>query len=213
VRFGRSDQAAELEALIDGNTRALFCETVGNPAGNICDLEALAAVARRAQVPFIVDNTVPTPILVRRSISAPTSSCTRSPSSWVATARRSGAIVDSGKFPWTQHARRFPAFTEPTSPTTPHLYRALRREGVPRRGRSVFQRTMGAVLAPFNAFLLLQGIETVALRVERHVENGRRVAEFLRQDRASPRSATRAFPTTPTTRSRRSTWAAAPARS
>ena len=65
VKFGRTDQPAELESLIDGNTRGLFCETVGNPAGNICDLEALAAIAQRARIPLVVDNTVPTPILLR----------------------------------------------------------------------------------------------------------------------------------------------------
>jgi O-acetylhomoserine (thiol)-lyase len=184
VRFGRSDQAAELEALIDGNTRALFCETVGNPAGNICDLEALAAVARRAQVPFIVDNTVPTPILVR-PIDFGADIIVHSLTKFLGGhgTTLGGAIVDSGRFPWTQHAARFPAFTEPDESYHGLIYTEhYGAKAFLGRGRSVFQRTMGAVLAPFNAFLLLQGIETVALRVERHVENARRVAEFLRQD-------------------------------
>jgi hypothetical protein len=184
VRFGRSDQAAELEALIDGDTRALFCEPVGNPAGNICDLEALAAVARRAQVPFIVDNTVPTPILVRPiefGADIVVHSLTKFLGGHGTTL--GGAIVDSGRFPWTQHAARFPAFTEPDESYHGLIYTEhYGDKAFLGRARGVFQRTMGAVLSPFNAFLLLQGIETVALRVERHVENARRVAEFLRQD-------------------------------
>ena len=184
VRFAGSDQASELEALVDANTRALFCETVGNPAGNICDLEALAAVARGARVPFIVDNTVPTPVLVRPidfGADIVVHSLTKFLGGHGTTL--GGAIVDSGRFPWTQHAARYPAFTEPDASYHGLIYTDHYGEkAFLGRARSVFQRTMGAVLSPFNAFLLLQGIETVALRVERHVENARRVAEFLRAD-------------------------------
>jgi len=184
VRFAKSDRPQDMEALIDKNTRALFCETVGNPAGNICDVEALAAVAHRAGVPLIVDNTVPTPILIR-PIDYGADVVLHSLTKFMGGHGTSlgGIIVDSGKFPWEQHAERYPMFTKPDPSYhgliyTEH-YGAAAFVG---RCRSVYQRTMGAVLSPFNAFLLLQGIETVSLRVERHVENGRRVAEFLRDD-------------------------------
>ena len=185
VRFAKSDRPQDMETLIDKNTRALFCETVGNPAGNICDVEALAAVAHRAGVPLIVDNTVPTPILIR-PIDYGADVVLHSLTKFMGGHGTSlgGIIVDSGKFPWDQHAERYPMFTKPDPSYhglvyTEH-YGAAAFVG---RCRSVYQRTMGAVLSPFNAFLLLQGIETVSLRIERHVENGRRVAEFLRDDR------------------------------
>ena len=184
VKFGRSDDPAELESLIDGNTRALFCETVGNPAGNICDLEALAAIAQRARIPLVVDNTVPTPILMRPieyGADIVVHSLTKFLGGHGTTL--GGAIVDSGRFRWEQMGTRFPMFTEPDPSYHGLIYtKHYGDKAFIGRMRSVFQRTMGAVLSPFNAFLLLQGVETVALRVERHVENARRVAEFLRAD-------------------------------
>ena len=184
VRFGKSDQPAELAGLVDENTRALFCETVGNPAGNICDLEALASIAQRAGIPLIVDNTVPTPILIRPiefGADIIVHSLTKFMGGHGTTL--GGAIVDSGRFRWEKHAARYPMFTQPDASYHGLIYtQHYGPKAFLGRARSVFQRTMGAVLAPFNAFLLLQGIETVALRVERHVENGRRVAEFLRAD-------------------------------
>jgi O-acetylhomoserine (thiol)-lyase len=184
VRFGKSDQPAELEALIDGNTRALFCEMVGNPAGNICDLEALAAIAQRAKIPLIVDNTVPTPILIR-PIDFGADIIVHSLTKFLGGhgTTLGGAIVDSGKFRWEQHAGRYPMFTQPDPSYHGLVYtQHYGQKAFLGRMRSVFHRTLGAVLSPFNAFLLLQGIETVALRVERHVENARRVAQFLRAD-------------------------------
>ena len=184
VKFGRTDQPAELESLIDGNTRGLFCETVGNPAGNICDLEALAAIAQRARIPLVVDNTVPTPILMRPieyGADIVVHSLTKFLGGHGTTL--GGAVVDSGRFRWEQMGTRFPMFTEPDPSYHGLIYtKHYGDKAFIGRMRSVFQRTMGAVLSPFNAFLLLQGIETVALRVERHVENARRVAEFLRAD-------------------------------
>jgi O-acetylhomoserine (thiol)-lyase len=184
VRFGKSDSPAELEALIDGNTRALFCETVGNPAGNICDLEALAAIAQRANIPLVVDNTVPTPILIRPidyGADIVVHSLTKFLGGHGTTL--GGAVVDSGKFPWEEHGVRFPMFSQPDPSYHGLVYTEhYGQKAFLGRMRSVFQRAMGAVLSPFNAFLLLQGIETVALRVERHVENARRVADFLRAD-------------------------------
>jgi len=184
VKFGRSDSPEELASLIDGNTRALFCETVGNPAGNICDLEALAAIAQRARIPLVVDNTVPTPILMRPieyGADIVVHSLTKFLGGHGTTL--GGAVVDSGRFRWEQMGTRFPMFTEPDPSYHGLVYtKHYGDKAFVGRLRSVFQRTMGAVLSPFNAFLLMQGIETVALRVERHVENARRVAEFLRAD-------------------------------
>lgn len=184
-RLAKSDRPSELEALIDEDTRALFCESVGNPAGNICDLEALAAIARRARIPLVVDNTVATPVLLR-PIDYGADIVVHSLTKFFGGHGTSlgGAIVDSGRFPWTEHAERFPRFTKPDESYHGLVYTDhFGEKAFLGRARSVFQRTMGAVLSPFNAFLLLQGIETVSLRVERHVENARKVAEFLRDDR------------------------------
>jgi O-acetylhomoserine (thiol)-lyase len=184
VKFGRTDSPQELESLIDGNTRALFCETVGNPAGNICDLEALATVAQRAHIPLVVDNTVPTPILLRPieyGADIVVHSLTKFLGGHGTTL--GGAVIDSGRFRWEQGGNRYPMFTEPDPSYHGLIYtKHYGDKAFLGRMRSVFQRTMGAVLSPFNAFLLMQGVETVALRVERHVENARRVAEFLRAD-------------------------------
>ncbi len=182
VKFAKSDRAADMEALIDADTRALFCETVGNPAGNVCDLEALATVAHRHGIPLLVDNTVASPMLCRPAeygADIVVHSLTKFMGGHGTTL--GGIIVDIGKFSWNDHAERFPQFTQPDASYhglvyTEH-YGAAAFIG---RCRSVYQRTVGAVLSPMNAFLLMQGIETVALRVERHVENARRVAEYLR---------------------------------
>jgi O-acetylhomoserine (thiol)-lyase len=182
VRFAESDQPADIEKLIDYGTRAVFCETVGNPAGNICDIEALADVAHRHSIPLIVDNTVATPILLKPidyGADVVVHSLTKFMGGHGTTL--GGAIVDSGKFPWREHAKRFAMFCEPDPSYHGLVY--VDRFGPAAyvaRCRSLYQRTTGSVLAPLSAFLLLQGIETVALRIERHVENARRVAEFLR---------------------------------
>jgi len=184
TRFAASDRSNDIEALIDENTRAVFCETVGNPAGNICDVEALAVVAHRHGVPLIVDNTVATPILVRPidyGADVVVHSLTKFMGGHGTTL--GGAIVDSGRFPWGDHAQRFPMFSQPDASYHGLVYvDHFGKAAYVARARSVYQRTTGSVLAPLSAFLLLQGIETVALRVERHVENARRVAELLRAD-------------------------------
>ena len=184
VRFAEADSPAAIEKLIDENTRAVFCESVGNPAGNICDIEGIARVAHKQGVPLIVDNTVATPILLRPiefGADIVVHSLTKFMGGHGTTL--GGAIVDSGNFPWEQHAVRFPAFNEPDASYHGLIYTEHFGKGAYLgRCRSVYQRTTGAVLSPLSAFLLLQGIETVALRVERHVENGRKVAEFLRED-------------------------------
>ncbi|HEY5347123.1 MAG TPA: O-acetylhomoserine aminocarboxypropyltransferase/cysteine synthase family protein [Rhizomicrobium sp.] len=183
-RFAANDSAAAIEALIDENTRAVFCETVGNPAGNICDIEAIAAAAHRHGVPLIVDNTVATPILLRPieyGADIVVHSLTKFMGGHGTT--MGGIIVDSGKFPWAANAARFPQFNTPDESYHGMVYAERFGAGAfIARCRSVYQRTTGAVLAPLSAFLLLQGIETVALRVERHVANARKVAEFLRDD-------------------------------
>lgn len=183
ARFAETDCADAVEKLIDQNTRAVFCESIGNPAGNICDIEALANVAHRHGVPLIVDNTVATPILLKPidyGADIIVHSLTKFMGGHGTTL--GGIIVDSGRFPWRQHRQRFPMFNEPEPSYHGLIY--TERYGAAAyiaRCRSVCQRTTGSVLAPFSAFLLLQGIETLPLRIERHIENGKRVAEFLRQ--------------------------------
>jgi O-acetylhomoserine (thiol)-lyase len=182
VRFAAGDQPDDVEKLIDADTRAVFCETVGNPAGNICDIEALAEVAHRHEVPLIVDNTVATPILMKPidyGADIVVHSLTKFMGGHGTTL--GGAIVDSGRFPWKSYARRFPMFNDPDASYHGLVYTDhFGSAAYIARCRSIYQRTTGSVLAPFSAFLLLQGIETVALRVERHVENARHVAEFLK---------------------------------
>jgi O-acetylhomoserine (thiol)-lyase len=184
VRFAENDQPSAIEKLIDAQTRAIFCESVGNPAGNICDVEALAQVAHRHGVPLIVDNTVATPILLRPieyGADIVLHSLTKFMGGHGTT--MGGIIVDSGKFPWEQHAARFPMFTEPDASYHDLVYTThFGKAAYIARCRSVYQRAMGSVLAPLSAFLLLQGIETVAVRIDRHVENARRTAQFLRAD-------------------------------
>lgn len=182
VRFAESDQADAMEKLMDHQTRALYCETVGNPAGNICDIEALANVAHKHGVPLIVDNTVATPILLRPieyGADIVVHSLTKFMGGHGTT--MGGAIVDSGKFPWKEHADRFPMFSTPDPSYHGLVYTDHFKDAAYiGRCRSVYQRTTGAVLAPLSAFLLLQGIETLPLRIERHVENAESVAHFLR---------------------------------
>ncbi|MBV9677406.1 MAG: O-acetylhomoserine aminocarboxypropyltransferase/cysteine synthase [Acidobacteriaceae bacterium] len=181
VRFADSDQPGAIEKLIDGNTRGVFCESVGNPAGNICDIQALALIAHKHGIPLVVDNTVATPILLRPidyGADIVVHSLTKYMGGHGTTL--GGAIVDSGRFPWKEHARRFPMFSQP-DPSYHDLVYTEHFKSVAYIGRcrAVYQRTSGAVLSPLSAFLLLQGIETLPLRMERHVANGKAVAEFL----------------------------------
>jgi len=184
VRFAKSDHPDAIEKLIDDKTRAVFCESVGNPAGNICDIEGLAKIAHKHSVPLIIDNTVATPILLRPieyGADIVVHSLTKFLGGHGTTL--GGAIVDSGNFPWKQYAARFPMFSKPDPSYHDLIYTDhFGKAAYIGRCRSVYQRTTGAVLSPLSAFLLLQGIETVALRVERHVQNAKSVAEFLRND-------------------------------
>ncbi len=182
VRFAESDHPRAIEKLIDEKTRAIFCESVGNPAGNICDIEELARTAHKHGVPLIVDNTVATPILLRPieyGADIVLHSLTKFLGGHGTTL--GGAIVDSGNFPWKEHVSRFPMFSNPDPSYHDLVYTDhFGRAAYIGRCRSVYQRATGAVLSPLSAFLLLQGIETVALRVQRHTENAKSVAEFLR---------------------------------
>src|SRR5271169_799429 len=184
ARFAASDAAADIEALIDEQTRAVFCESVGNPAGNVCDIAAIAAAAHRHGVPLVVDNTVATPILLRpieHGADVVVHSLTKFMGGHGTV--MGGMVVDGGRFDWKANAARFPMFSEPDESYHGLVYvDRFGREAFVARSRSVYQRTTGAVLAPMSAFLLLQGIETVSLRIERHVENARSVAHFLRAD-------------------------------
>ncbi|MCP5412140.1 MAG: O-acetylhomoserine aminocarboxypropyltransferase/cysteine synthase [Alphaproteobacteria bacterium] len=183
-RFAADDSAEALAAAIDENTAAVFCESVGNPAGNICDLGAIADMAHAHGLPLIVDNTVATPVLLRPAEHG-ADIIVHSLTKFLGGHGNAmgGVVVDAGRFDWMAHAARFPQFTTPDASYHGLVY--AERFGATAflaRCRSVYQRATGAVLAPMSAFLLLQGIETVALRVERHVENARKVAEFLRAD-------------------------------
>jgi O-acetylhomoserine (thiol)-lyase len=188
VRFAEADTPAAIAAVIDRNTRGVFCESVGNPAGNICDIEALAHTAHAHGLPLIVDNTVATPILVKPidyGADIVVHSLTKYMGGHGTTL--GGIIVDSGNFPWKDNAQRFPMFNEPDKSYHGLVYADhFGPAAYIARCRSVFLRTMGSVLPALSAFLILQGIETIALRVERHVQNARKVAEFLRDD---PRAA------------------------
>jgi len=181
-RFAKSDRPEHIEPLIDERSRLVYCESVGNPAGNIADIEALAKVAHAHGIPLIVDNTVATPILLR-PIEYGADVVVHSMTKFMGGHGTSlgGVIVDSGRFPWPQYPDRFPMFSRPEPAYHDVVY--LEQYGTAAyaaRCRTVMLRNMGATLSPLNAFLILQGVETLSLRIERHVENARAVAEYLR---------------------------------
>ncbi len=181
VRFAPHDDIAALEKLIDSKTKAVFCESIGNPAGNIVDIQALADAAHRHGVPLIVDNTVATPVLCRPfdyGADIVVHALTKYMGGHGTTI--AGAIVDSGKFPWAEHKERFPLLNTPDVSYHGVVYtEAFGPAAFIGRCRVVPLRNMGAALSPFNAFLIMQGMETLSLRMERHCENAQKVAEFL----------------------------------
>ena len=181
VRFAPHNDIAALEALIDDKTKAVFCETIGNPAGNIVDLQALADMAHRHGVPLIVDNTVASPALCRpfeHGADIVVHSLTKYLGGHGTTL--AGIIVDSGKFPWAEHKERFAILNEPDPAYHGVVYtEALGAAAYIGRCRVGPLRNMGAALAPLSAFQILMGIETLALRMERHCENTLKVAKFL----------------------------------
>jgi O-acetylhomoserine (thiol)-lyase len=182
TKFAASDRPEDVEKLIDENTRVVFCESIGNPDGNVADIEGLARVARKHGVPLIVDNTVATPMLLRPfeyGADVVVHAMTKFMGGHGTTL--GGMIVDSGKFPWKEYADRYYMLTKPEIAYHGVVYTEhYGNAAFVARCRTVCQRNTGSTLSPFNGFLLLQGVETLALRMERHVENARKVAEFLR---------------------------------
>jgi len=180
VRFAEDDQPASLEKLIDEKTSAIYCESIGNPAGNIVDLDGICAMAAKHGIPVIVDNTV-APTLIR-PIDHGASIVVYSLTKYMGGHGNSlgGMIVDSGKFPWAEHADRFPMLNEPEAAYHGVVYtEALGEAAFIGRARTVPLRNTGSAISPFNSFLILQGIETLTLRMERHCDNAIAVAKHL----------------------------------
>jgi O-acetylhomoserine (thiol)-lyase len=184
VRFSADDRPQSIAARIDERTKAVFCETVGNPAGNIIDLTAVAEVAHASGVPIIADNTVATPFLLK-PLSHGADVVIHSLTKFIGGhgTTLGGMIIDGGTFPWADHPERFAIMVEPEPafhgvryavdfPDTAYVTRC----------RTIGLRNTGPALSPFNAFQLLQGLETLAVRLPRHESNTRAVAEFLAAD-------------------------------
>ena len=181
VRFAKNDSPEELEKLIDDKTKAVYCETIGNPAGNIIDLEPVCKMAHKHGVAVIVDNTVATPILCN-PIQFGADIVVHSLTKYIGGHGTSigGVIVDSGKFPWPENKERYPQLNEPEPSYHGVVYtEALAEAAFIGRARTVPLRNTGATLSPMNAFLILQGLETLAVRMERHCQNALSVAEYL----------------------------------
>lgn len=181
TRFAAHDDIAALEALIDSRTKAVFCESIGNPAGNIVDIAALAEAAHRHGVPLIVDNTVATPVLCR-PFEHGADIVVHSLTKYIGGHGTSigGIVIDSGTFPWADNKERFALLNTPDPSYHGVTYtEAFGPAAFIGRCRVVPLRNTGAALSPFNAFLILQGLETLALRMERHTENALKVARYL----------------------------------
>jgi len=184
VRFSTDDNVASMEGLIDDKTTAVFCESIGNPAGNIVDIEALAMMAHDHGVPLIVDNTVATPALIK-PIEWGADIIANSLTKYMAGHGNSlgGVIVDSGEFPWADYPEKFHMLTQPEESYHGVVYtEALGAAAYIGRARTVPLRNTGSALSPMNAFLILQGLQTLPLRMERHCENAIAVAKYLSDD-------------------------------
>ncbi|MEN9868096.1 MAG: hypothetical protein RL748_3686 [Pseudomonadota bacterium] len=183
TRFADARDPASFAALIDERTKAIFCESIGNPLGNVTDFAALAEVAHAHGIPLIVDNTVPSPCLCR-PIEHGADIVVHSLTKYLGGHGNSigGAIVDSGKFPWAEHKARFRRLNEPDVSYHGVVYTdAFGPAAFIGRARVVPLRNMGAAISPMNAFLILQGIETLALRMDRICSNALQLAKFLQQ--------------------------------
>lgn len=181
VRFASGNDLATFDQLIDQNTKAVFCESIGNPAGNVIDLEELAKIAHQHGVPLIVDNTVASPALCR-PIEFGADIVIHSLTKYIGGHGTSigGIIVDSGQFDWVANKDRFPLLNEPDPSYHNVVYtEALGAAAYIGRCRVVPLRNTGAAISPHNAFLIMQGLETLCLRMERHCENALQVAEYL----------------------------------
>jgi O-acetylhomoserine (thiol)-lyase len=182
VRFADYRDPASFKPLIDARTKAIFCESVGNPLGNVVDLKALADIAHAAGVPLIVDNTVPSPYLCR-PFEHGADIVVHALTKYLGGHGTSigGAIVDSGKFPWAEHKERFKRLNTPDVSYHGVVYtEALGPAAYIGRARVVPLRNMGAAISPFNSFLILQGIETLPVRMDRICDNTLAVAQFLK---------------------------------
>ncbi len=183
VRFANARDPDSFIPHIDEKTKAIFCESIGNPLGNVTDIAALAKVAHDHGIPLIVDNTVPSPYLLRpieHGADIVVQSLTKYMGGHGTTV--AGAIIDSGKFPWAEHKERFKRLNEPDVSYHGVVYtEALGPAAFIGRARVVPLRSTGSALSPFNAFLILQGIETLALRMDRTCENAMAVAQYLKE--------------------------------
>jgi O-acetylhomoserine (thiol)-lyase len=181
VRFAKADDFNKAASLIDENTKALFCESIGNPAGNVVDIRKWAEIAHSAGVPLIVDNTVATPVLCRvfdHGADIAVHSLTKYIGGHGTTI--GGAIVDSGKFDWSAHARRFPIMNNPDPSYHGVVYtEAMGEAAYIGRCRVVPLRNTGAAMSPHSAFLIMQGLETLSLRMKQHCKNAKKVAKYL----------------------------------
>jgi O-acetylhomoserine (thiol)-lyase len=181
VRMVSFDDYQGFEEAIDANTKAIFCESIGNPAGNIVDIEKLAEIAHRHGIPVIVDNTVATPYLCR-PFELGADIVVHSLTKYIGGHGTSigGVIVDSGKFDWVENKKRFPMLNEPDPSYHGVIYtEALGEAAYIGRCRVSPLRNTGAALSPYNAFQILQGLETLGLRMERHCENAEKLAAYL----------------------------------
>ncbi len=181
VRFADPDDPDSVARLADENTRAVFAETIGNPRLNVVDIRAWADAAHAKGLPLLVDNTVPTPILCK-VLDLGADIAVHSLTKYIGGHGTSigGALVDAGRFDWVANADRFPGLTQPDPSYHGVVWSdALGPAAYIGRIRTVLLRNMGAALSPFNAFLLLQGVETLPLRMERHCENALAVANHL----------------------------------
>jgi len=182
VRFAADDSVGAMEALIDDKTTAVFCESIGNPTGNIVDIEALADMAHAHGVPLIVDNTVATPALIK-PISYGADIVVNSLTKYMAGHGNSlgGVIVDSGRFPWARYPEKFHMLNEPEASYHGVVYtEAMGEAAYIARARTVPLRNTGSALSPMNAFLILQGMQTLPLRMQRHCDNALAVASYLK---------------------------------
>lgn len=183
VRFVDYRQPEQVADLVDAKTKAVFCESIGNPLGNVVDFAAFAEVAHQNGLPLIVDNTVPSPYLCRpfeHGADIVVHSLTKYMGGHGTTI--GGIIVDSGKFPWGEHKERFVRLNTPdVSYHGVNYVEALGAAAYIARARVVPLRNMGAAISPFNSFMILQGIETLPLRMDRICENTQQLAKFLLQ--------------------------------
>ncbi len=184
VKFAKDDTPESIAELIDEKTKAVFCESIGNPAGNIIDLEGVANAAHQRGVPVIVDNTVATPALCK-PIEFGADIVVHSLTKYIGGhgTTLGGMIVDSGQFPWSKYPDRFAVFSQPEPSYHGVIYNeAFGNAAFIGRARTVPMRNTGSTLSPMNAFMLLQGLETLPLRMERHTENAIKVANYLEKN-------------------------------